>query len=153
CLPCTRKDILDRIQLLLSGTVDDGKTRIVLLTGVAGYGKSAIASTIAERFEERGRLISSFFFNRNDHNRNRVDNVFTTMARDIADSNLEIKEKLWATIKDSRSLRNTTDVREQFARFILKPAEQVTTVGPVIAVFDGFDECGNPKTRKPLLEV
>jgi WD40 repeat protein len=153
CLPGTREGILDRIQTLLSGVADEDIPRIVLLTGVAGYGKSAVASTIAERLEERQRLGSSFFFNRNKDNQNRVDNVFTTIARDIADGNPEIREILWSIVKDSRSLRKTTDVREQFTRFILNPAKQVTTIGPIVIVIDGFDECGNPTSRTQLIDV
>ena len=153
CLPGTREEILDRIQALLAGTADEEIPRIVLLTGVAGYGKSAVASTIAERFEERQRLGSSFFFNRNVDNQNHVGNLFTTIARDIADANPEIKEKLWSTIKDSRTLRKTTNVREQFVRFILDPAKQLTTIGPIIIVIDGFDECGDPTSRERLINV
>src|SRR6267154_1524901 len=113
CLPGTHEEILDRIQALLAGTTDEEIPRIVLLTGVAGYGKSAVASTIAEQFEERKRLGSSFFFNRNIDSQNHVGNLFTTIARDIADVSPEIRVKLWSTVKDSRALRKTTDVREQ----------------------------------------
>jgi hypothetical protein len=127
--------------------------RIILLTGVAGYGKSAVASTIAEWFKARKRLASSYFFDRNDFNRNRVDNVFTTMARDIADSNPQFKDTLWKAVKDSRSLRKTTDVMEQFTQFILNPAQQLTTIGPIIIVFDGLDECADPATRRNFIHV
>jgi AAA ATPase domain len=153
CLPGTREGILERIQALLTGTADEEIPRIVLLTGVAGYGKSAVASTIAERLCERKRLGSSFFFNHNEADKSRVDNVFTNIARDIADENPEIREILCSTIKNSRSLRMTTDVREQFIRFILDPAKQVTTIGPIVIVIDGFDECGNPTSRTRLIDV
>jgi hypothetical protein len=124
-----------------------------MLTGLAGYGKSAIASSIAKYFDEKKRLGSSFFFNRNDSDRNRVDNVFTTIARDIADLILEIKKTLWSTIKDSRSLRKTKDVREQFVRFILDPAGNLMTIGPIVIVIDGLDECGDQTSRKQLINV
>jgi hypothetical protein len=128
CLPGTREGILERIQALLSGTADEEIPRIVLLTGVTGHGKSAVASTIAERLCERKRLGSSFF-NRNEADKSRVDNVFTNIARDVADENPEIREILCSTIKNSWRLRMTTDVREQFIRLILDPAKQVTTIG------------------------
>jgi len=152
CLSGTRQGILERIRLALIGAEDEGP-RIILLTGVAGYGKSAVASTIAEWFEARKRLGSSYFFDRNDDNRNRVDNVFTTMARDIADSNPQFKDILWKAVKDSRSLRKTANVVEQFTQFILKPAQRLTTIGPIIIVFDGLDECADPATRKTFIRV
>jgi hypothetical protein len=153
CLHGTCGGVLDRIQGLLSSVADEGNPRIVLLTGVAGYGKSAVASMIAEQFEERWRLGSSFFFNRNDNGQNCVDNVFSTIARDIADQNPEIKKKLWSTVKGNRSLRKTTNVREQFIQFILEPAKDLPTIGPIIVVIDGLDKCGNATSRKQLINV
>jgi hypothetical protein len=153
CLLGTRRDVLEEIQVLLNGVADEGSPRIVLLTGVAGYGKSAIASSIAKWFDDKQRLGSSFFFNRNDDNRNRVDNVLTTIACDVADKNPEIKENLWSIIKDDRSLRKTTDVREQFSRFILDPIKNLTIIGPIVIVVDGLDECGDQTSRKQLIKI
>jgi chloramphenicol 3-O-phosphotransferase len=89
---------------LLNGTNQDIRPRVVLLTGMAGMGKSAIARTIAEQFDEQKRLGSSFFFDRLDDAKNRADNVFSTIACDIAGLNQRIRENLWDIIKDRRSL-------------------------------------------------
>ena len=120
---------------------------------MAGMGKSAIARTIAEQFDEQKRLGSSFFFDRLDDAKNRADNVFSTIACDIAGLDQRIRENLWDIIKDRRSLRKTPSPREQFKHLILTPTEELKTIGPIVTVIDGLDECGNEESRKELLEV
>jgi hypothetical protein len=39
------------------------------------------------------------------------------------------------------------------SQFILNPAQQLTTVGPIIIVFDGLDECADPATRRHFIHV
>jgi hypothetical protein len=153
CLPGTRKDILDEIEGLLDGTTDSDDARIILLTGVAGSGKSAIASAVAQRLDARGILGSSFFFNRLDDGKNRTSNVFSTIARDISGIDGKIKHRLWQMVRYNDSLRKTESPREQFENFIFKPTEGLTIVGPVVVVMDALDECGDPGSRKELLKI
>jgi uridine kinase len=153
CLLGTRNAVLEKISSFLSGTTHDDQSQILLLTGVAGSGKSAIASTIAERFEKRHRLGSSFFFNHAEAGKNRADNVFSTIARDLADLDCKIKNNLWNAIKDNISLRKTRSPREQFEHFIQNPTKDLTILGSVVIVIDALDECGTQTSRKELLDV
>jgi hypothetical protein len=136
----------------MSTSGDEGSC-ILLLTGVAGSGKSSIAHTIAEQFEELRRLRSSFFFNRSIEGRNRADNVFSTIACDLAGLDPTFKQKLWNEVKDNPPLRKTSSPREQFDRFILKSTEGVQALGPVVIVIDALDECGDPRSRTDLLDL
>jgi hypothetical protein len=153
CLHGTREKILADVLCLLNGTNQDVRPRVVLLTGTAGMGKSAIARTVAEHIDEQKRLGSSFFFDRLDNAKNRADNVFSTIACDTAGLDPRIKENLWDIIKENRSLRKTPSPREQFKHLILTPTEGLTTMGPTIIVMDALDECANEESRKELLEV
>ena len=153
CLHGTRQTILADILSLLNGAKQDIRPRIVLLTGPAGVGKSAMARTIAEHFDEQKRLGSSFFFDRLDDAKNRTNNVFSTVARDIADLDLQIRKNLWGVIKDNRSLRKSQSPREQFKRLILDPTKGLNTIGPIVVVIDAVDECGNEESRKEVLDV
>jgi hypothetical protein len=153
CLYGTREKILADILSLLNGNRQDARPRVVLLTGVAGVGKSALARTIAEHFNEQKRLGSSFFFDGLDNAKNRPDNVFSTIACDIADLDLRIRENLYDIIKLNRSLRHSQSPREQFKYLILSPTEMLNVIGPVVVVLDGIDECGNEGSRKELLNV
>jgi hypothetical protein len=153
CLHGTRGKILADILSFLNGTMPDHRKRVVLLTGTAGMGKSAIARTIAEHFYEQKRLGSSFFFDRLDDAKNHPNNVFSTIACDIADLDPRIRERLCDVVKDNRRLRKSQSPREQFNYLILSPTKELNTVGPIIVVLDAMDECGVEESRKEFLGV
>lgn len=61
CLPDTRTHILDR---LMRWPFSDSSSRIFWLYGVAGCGKSTVANTTAERFNELVQLGAFIAFSR-----------------------------------------------------------------------------------------
>ena len=152
CLPHTRDEVIDEIHRWINNS-DDNNPRIFYLSGVAGSGKSAIAHTIAHLYEQLGRLGSSFCFDRADQANRRPDNIFSTVARDLADLEPQRKHALWLAVKDKLSLRTTRAPREQFEKFILIPAKDVKSTGPVVIVIDALDECGDEGSRKIILSI
>ncbi|KIK06024.1 hypothetical protein K443DRAFT_307344 [Laccaria amethystina LaAM-08-1] len=56
----TRPEVIAQIEQWLDGS--DKRAAICWIRGPAGYGKSAVAQTIAERYAKEGRLLGSFFF-------------------------------------------------------------------------------------------
>jgi hypothetical protein len=84
CLPGTREDILKEIQDWVDETGEDVK-RVFWLSGTAGKGKSAIAHTIANWFNERGGPGACFCFDRTQEAERRHEKIFATIARDLAD--------------------------------------------------------------------
>ncbi|KAH7923669.1 WD40 repeat-like protein [Leucogyrophana mollusca] len=150
CFPGTREQIIEQI---CDWANNDSNTRLFLLIGAAGSGKSAIAHTIARRFDAIGRLGSSYCFDRSRQYARRPENLFSTIARDLADLNPQYKRSLWQIVKDRRSLRTTTSIREQFEKFILAPTSDLASVGPVVIVIDALDESGDEAARAPLLSL
>ena len=130
CLPGTREQILEEITRWINSPDNDRVAPMYFLSGTAGSGKSAIAHTIAMRFDQLGRLGSSFCFNRSDHTQRRPDNLFSTISLDIADLDDQWKASLHRIIRGKRALRSTQAIRDQFKTFILEPAAALTTVGP-----------------------
>jgi NACHT domain len=151
CLPGTRIGALDEITQWVNRTNDEN--RIYMLYGAAGTGKSAIAHTIAGRFDQLGRLGSSFCFNRTFQSSRRVDNMFGTIARDLADREPQIKQVLWRGIRGNKALRTTPDLIRQLENFILNPAKKMEIVGPIVIVIDALDESGDRPTRRQLLDL
>src|SRR5882762_6131716 len=143
CLPRTRDTIIDEINRWVNSPNGEDIPCIFYLSGVAGSGKSTIAHTIAHQYDQLGRLGSSFCFDRADQANRRPDNLFSTIARDLADLDPQRKRALWLTVKEKRSLRITRAPREQFEKFILVPANEMHTIGPVVIVIDALDECGD----------
>ena len=89
CLGGTRQQIIEEITEW-ANSVDDPH-RILLLTGVAGSGKSTIAHTVARLFDHLKRLGASFCFDRAQQAGRRLDWVFATIARDLADFDQKLK--------------------------------------------------------------
>lgn len=71
---------------------------------MAGYGKSAIANAVARRFDEVGRLGSSYCFDRADQANRHPSNLLSTIALDIADLDPHWKKALCDMVKGNRAL-------------------------------------------------
>ncbi|TDL20643.1 hypothetical protein BD410DRAFT_871159, partial [Rickenella mellea] len=151
CLAGTREEILDEIANWINNT--DNLQNIFLLCGAAGTGKSAIAHTIAKRFELLGHLGSSYCFRRSNQANRHPGNLFSTVAVDLAYHSTQIKNALHAVIQSNRSLRTTQDVATQFENFILKPVKDITAAGPIVIVIDALDESGDYQSRSEMLAV
>ena len=113
---------------------------MVLLTAVAGAGKSAVAHTIAHRCAEQEILLSSFFFRTGETTS--PEHLFSSIARSLA-----IKRESYCTIlttilEDTPSIATTT-FDEQFRKLVLEPLRRRPPPEdiPLIIVIDALDEC------------
>jgi DNA replication protein DnaC len=154
CLEGTRTEILDEITAWINNT-EDNASRVFLLHGGAGTGKSFIAHTIAHRFDELGRLGSCYCFDRNVLAQQRDKKIFATIARDLADRDEQVRRKLAGAIHLNTSLKYTTDILQQWKELIMKPARALSEsmVGPVVIIIDALDESGEPSSRQLLLRI
>ncbi|GJJ10647.1 hypothetical protein Clacol_004874 [Clathrus columnatus] len=152
CLLGTRVEVLDEI-VDWTNNDDDNCPRLFWLAGSAGMGKSAIAHSIASRFKSIKRLGSFFRFDKNSLERR--DKIFSTIARDLASLDPQIKHELAKIIKDEISLRHTTDLQLQWNKFISEPLRTISefSTGPILIVIDGLDESGDPISRRELLKI
>jgi hypothetical protein len=152
CLPGTRKEIIEEIVEWVNNDAED-VPRVFLLSGMAGLGKSAIAHSLAHLFDGSGRLGSSYCFDRSNQAKLRPDNLFSTIARDLADLDPERKSTLCQVIQGKTSLRNTCAPHEQFEHFILQPEAGLTSIGPLLIVIDALDESGDKESRQAILAI
>ncbi|KAJ6541484.1 hypothetical protein B0H19DRAFT_1268478 [Mycena capillaripes] len=151
CLPGTREKILEKIIEWINNI--EG-SRVLVLSGDAGTGKSTIAHTISRMFDELHRLGSSFFFPRDGSQPYRK--LFSTITRDLADLESHWKAAALTKISQSRALRKTGSLLEQYEEFILKPAKNPQAYfGPVLIVIDALDASTHFKTeeREELLTL
>ena len=151
CLRGTRESIIREICDILNDPAEDAP-RVCLLTGVAGSGKSAVAHSIARLYEEQERLGSSYCFSSTDVVRRNPENLFSTIARNLADHDSQYKSALWKIVKDNRALRTSTSPIEQVERLIIEPSKDLHIIGPLVIVVDALDESGDPAGRKQLLQ-
>lgn len=153
CLPGTRENIIEEISQWINSSNEDVVYRVFFLTGVAGSGKSAIAHTIAQRFDRLRRLGSSYCNDRADQANRHPRNLLSTIALDVADLDCRWKMSLCNVVKGNRSLRTTLAATEQFEQFLLEPANALTTIGPIVIVIDALDESGDEMSRRALLDI
>ncbi|KIJ52108.1 hypothetical protein M422DRAFT_83327, partial [Sphaerobolus stellatus SS14] len=150
CLPKTRIKILQEIYNWANDR--EHQQRIFLLTGPAGAGKSSIAHTVANTFNQLGQLGSSFFFRRQDTTRS-LDLFFPTLARDLADGDVGFRISLGDLIKSNKSLRGTKALTEQFEQFIACHKDKTSFIGHRLIVIDALDECADQLERKAFLKL
>jgi hypothetical protein len=152
----TRKAILEEIENWVNRSSfptegEEGNEPCVYwLHGVAGCGKSAIASTIARRFRSLKRCVS-FFFDGSKQLESGPNRMFSTISRALADLDPLWRELLIQAAEESRELRTTLNIQRQFENFILKPAKEFRPIGPIVIVIDALNESGSKKERAPLL--
>ena len=154
CLEGTRHEILDEITTWINNS-EDNTSRVLWLHGEAGTGKSSIAHTIADRFKKLGQLGSCYCFDRNQMAAQRDKKVFTTIARDLADRDEQMRRQLANAIHRDTSLKHTTNILQQWKELIMKPAETFseTMAGPIVIVIDALDESGMAASRQHLLRI
>jgi hypothetical protein len=137
------------LDLIVNWVNNPASERGLFLFGQAGTGKSSIAHEIARRFDNMHRLTSSFFFLRRDQSV-RSYQLFTTLARDLADRYPSFKTALGKIVKDNPALRGTRDYDTLFESLILEPLKDLHIIGPILVVIDALDESGDTTSRNGL---
>ncbi|KAF7971363.1 hypothetical protein HWV62_21314 [Athelia sp. TMB] len=155
CMPGTRELVLSELHRWINEPDSDDGARLLVLTGVPGFGKSAIANRLAQHYDKMKRLGSFVSFSRADQARRHPGNLISTIARDIADFDPQWKAALCDVVESNRSLSQSTSPVRQMDNFILGPAKSLTVTGPVVIIVDALDESGDIRSpdRESLLQV
>jgi ABC-type multidrug transport system fused ATPase/permease subunit len=98
CLPSTRLSVLEKIFEWISSS--SSSKSILLIHGMAGTGKSTIANTIAKMLSESGRLGASYCFSRDDTADRNAENMFSTIAIEMAQLDKLFGHKLGEAVED-----------------------------------------------------
>ncbi|KDQ50432.1 hypothetical protein JAAARDRAFT_584841 [Jaapia argillacea MUCL 33604] len=155
CLPGT----FQRIISVITSWLLEGEHQIFWLNGVAGSGKSTVASTIWEKSGEmgdrvrRGAFIS---FNRSEAESSNPRKAIATLAYQFSFLDDRIGAAIVNVLKAHPNIVERS-LPEQFSRLIVGPLESIPGLersGRIAAVLDGLDECsGSGEERQELLCV
>ncbi|KAK1224871.1 hypothetical protein PQX77_012204 [Marasmius sp. AFHP31] len=179
CLPGTREEVLRIIwEWILAGGQG---SPILWLAGAAGVGKTAIAMTVAKDCDQKGHLVSSFFFFRSDPKRNVPDALILSIADGLASTMSSMRFFIERRISNDPKIleaRLEDQLREllinSFVRwnllalcstllsvmlldimrgflFILLWFAPLRT--PDIVIIDGLDECSDETTQLRVLDA
>ncbi|KAF8334724.1 uncharacterized protein EI90DRAFT_3049978 [Cantharellus anzutake] len=139
CLPGTRTDLLNCIMGWCRNT-EASEKRVMLLTAVAGAGKTSISHSIAEECAGEGILLSTFFFKAGEQSR--PDNMFSGMARSLA-AHYPAYRSLITSILQKDPTLTTAPFTMQFKKLIAQPLHlrPLSSNRPLVVVIDALDEC------------
>ncbi|QRV93750.1 hypothetical protein RhiJN_21768 [Ceratobasidium sp. AG-Ba] len=145
CLDNTRVDLIDTILAWIDAKPEsDTATQptgaaIMLLTAVAGAGKTTVAHTAARICADRKQLASSFFFDREIEGRNKPNALFATIAADLSRMDPDIANRVTIAIEGDGCL-SSAPISNQFVGLVLNPCRGVSFARPVVIVIDALDE-------------
>ncbi|EJD08440.1 uncharacterized protein FOMMEDRAFT_101836, partial [Fomitiporia mediterranea MF3/22] len=148
CLPGTREEILIEI---MDWIRSDTKQNALWIRGVAGSGKSAIATTVAE-YCRNASILGAFVFFSQASAADQRSSVFRTIAFQLAESNSTIARYVEAAVKRNKHI--TRAIAEvQFKELILEPLKATINEvqGPVVIIMESLDEYGPPDNRRSLM--
>ncbi|KAK6995755.1 hypothetical protein R3P38DRAFT_2737534 [Favolaschia claudopus] len=139
CLAGTQIKIIAAITEQLMAV---SETPIIWLSGVAGSGKSTIATSVSEYFRALGRLGAQICFARNDVGCNDPIVVLHTIVLGLAQVHPDIGQAICRVLLHNSHLVEAP-LERQFQELLLSPLDTVKEhlVGPFIVIIDALDEC------------
>ena len=160
CVAGTRLEVIAQIKQWLNGF--DKQAAICWLSGPAGYGKSAVARTIVERYASKGRLLGCFFFLRGAGERGHISRLIPTLAHQISLSVPAVKPLLEKALRDDPALLGpSVSLALQFQKLIIEPIDSTTfkflsishLAKQKIFVIDALDECNDKAEMAAFIDV
>jgi hypothetical protein len=126
----------------MSAWANDGAQELTTLwvSGMAGTGKTAIASTFAKNIQEQGILGATFFIDRQQQERRDLCRIVQTLAYDLARHSHEQLRAVWTVLRDDPAFERLP-YQEQM-RLLIKNPLDIGRPGTLVIVIDGLDECG-----------
>ena len=164
CYPGTWLEVIAQIKQWLNGS--DKRAAICWLNGPAGYGKSALAQTIAEHYAANGRLLGSFFFFRGAGEHSHIYRLIPTLAHQISLSVPAAKPSLERALRHEPALLEpSVSLAHQFQKLIIDPIHSTTVkifssveafshfAKQRILVIDALDECDDKAEMAAFIDV
>jgi hypothetical protein len=110
------------------------------VNGMAGTGKTAIASTFATNMEDQGILGAAFFIDRQDAQRCDLSRIVHTIAYQLAKNNHRQLEAMWTVLRDDPTFERLPF--EKQVRLLIKEPLDIVRPNTLVILIDGLDECG-----------
>ena len=164
CDPGTRLEVIAQIKQWINSS--DKRAAICWLSGPAGYGKSAVAQSIAERYAKEGRLLGCFFFLRGAGERSHISRLIPSLAYQVFLAVPAVKPLLEKALRDEPAILGpSVSLAHQFQKLIIEPIHSSTSkvlfsfgvfshrAKQKIFVIDALDECNDKAEMAAFIDV
>ncbi|KAG8718706.1 hypothetical protein FRC08_004613 [Ceratobasidium sp. 394] len=152
CIVGTRVNIID--ELVGWAQISEDGPRLAWVHGLAGLGKSAIATSVCMRLDGQGVLASSFFCRRDNPELRDPRRVLTTIAYGLASQWEAYRDAVVAVMNDDLGL-SSKHIQPLYDALVANPLQAIAQAerprGALVVVIDALDECGDTVTRRQLL--
>jgi len=139
CFEGTREKLIADIMTWFHNE-DPATPQFFFLNGIAGIGKSTVASTVCSLADESKELGASHFFSRLGGRTNPA-NVFTSFAYQLAKQNGPIKSEIAQALEDDPDV-GLQAIKNQLLKLIVKPRSRLhNPPSQLLVVMDALDEC------------
>ena len=152
CLPGTRTRLLTEIiSWATQSNVENEEKNVLWLHGMAGSGKSTVATTVAHHFDSLKRQGAYLFFERATST---PSTVICTLAYELALFDPAISSAISKCLSADPKIAEKS-LHTQFEMLLYTPLTEAAhnIAGPVTVVLDALDECGDQSSREELLDI
>ncbi|KAJ6489995.1 hypothetical protein C8R45DRAFT_201312 [Mycena sanguinolenta] len=150
CHPETRTQMLDDLRTWALAT--DPETTTLWLYGPAGAGKSAIMQVLARQLQDTGRLGGCFFFKRGHATRGSGQDVFSTIAYQLALNCPALRASISHVVEQNPSITELS-IATQMKTLISDPWGAHTDLDSITVLIDGLDECDRHDIQEEILRA
>ncbi|QRV82500.1 hypothetical protein RhiJN_10515 [Ceratobasidium sp. AG-Ba] len=151
CLAGTRTEIIGRLEYWAESKEDPS---LLWMHGLAGLGKSSIATSVSKRLHDRGLLAASFFCKRDSPELRDPRKVLVTIVYRLAQVWEGYAKAVVKIIQEGINL-DLEHLPYLYDALMAAPlrtlATQESPPKAVVVVLDALDECGEDATRRQLL--
>lgn len=143
CLEGTRKAPLEHI-MSWAKVIRNSSSRLYHVHGIAGSGKSSVASTVCRMLEEEDLLAGSFFCKRDLPDQRDTSRILPSLSYTLALRHEVYKECVMHSLKDEPDITSRS-IEQQLKVLFREPLTKIARGGsrsqPLVFVIDALDEC------------
>lgn len=154
CLKNTRIQILHEIM----DWVDDSSSHAIFwLKGLAGSGKSTIATTVASRLRVKSVPLATYFFRRGHGDLAHARKLIPTLVRQLSQCSASYQQQVLSAVENEPGLGQSASLRDQYEKLLIRPIREMAPLSvkhdPLCIVMDALDECDERHDLRMLLRL
>ena len=123
CLEGTRAEELDEIERWM---YDEAESRVYLITGLAGIGKTTIGNSVAQLADKARTLGASFFCSRDSHERSDLQLIIPTISFQLSQFSIGFRSGVLAALKRHPDAGHSRP-EKQLEELVVAPMHTVTS--------------------------